>query len=171
MDGRDLVDLWENQHGKLTTDSRERFLASPEAQKIRAYPTDSIIRAIGVSPTLSKILLELQSMRRIQAKISPQAPKTTSPKPRQKAAPDYTRKIASERGAGFVRQKRTQRSGGVDSKLTSLPRIEPPATLGNGSSVRCATSLSAWCFKKLLRQKAKIHFVSHKGHVGSDLKR
>jgi hypothetical protein len=101
MDGRDLVDLWENQHGKLTTDSRERFLASPEAQKIRAYPTDSIIRAIGVSPTLSKILLELQSTRRIQAQISPQAPKRTSPKPRQKAAPDYTRKIASEKGRGF----------------------------------------------------------------------
>ena len=110
MRGSELVELWEQQHGQLSVESQLRFLASSEAQKIRAAPAEYVVLALRRTPVLSEVLSDLINAGLLDAEDSPVPPIESlqiSPKQRQ---PGPVRKIAARSGRGFRQAEEDQRN-------------------------------------------------------------
>lgn len=109
MHGSELVKLWEQQHGQLPVESQLRFLASVEAQKIRAAPAEQVRLALKRTPILSEVLSDLINTGFLDPEEPGTAARGTSAANQHKTQPSFTRKIASEGGRGFLQAEEDAR--------------------------------------------------------------
>jgi hypothetical protein len=109
MDGLKLVALWEEQHGPLSAASRQCFLGSHEAQKIRAAPRESVVLAFKRTPLLSEVVSDLSNAGYLDSEKSNPLTANRRPESRKASQTEFTRKIATKTGHGFHQAEEDQK--------------------------------------------------------------